>query len=514
MKTVLLLLALSCAVPGFESAVLRITGAGSVEELDESTMERFRALSLHPLDLNSAGRSRLLASGLFNAFQVASFLDYRQRAGDVLSFTELSLVDGFPADFTDALRLFVRLESRDAPGKRRGDRLKADLMIRGSMKEQDGGSFAYGGKARLSYADRVELNWASRTTYSDGELGIGTVSAAYYGRRALGKVVLGHFGARFGQGLTQWSGFSMQPYGSVSALRRSGTGFASTASFSPELCGIAADFDLGRWNIGAAYSIIGKLPIANASYTGKTFTAGITASGRAAGAYWQLGIPSMSIYGELAWNDGLQALAGLMWVPAYGCKTAAVVRYTGGVPELIAGAGLKGFDAVAAISTKQFRAMAKYAPELTAGPLTITPALRLAARRTDSWRLEGRGELQLDLSGWMLRSRLDVVHSTGLAWLVNAEAGRSEGPLKAWFRWTLFKIENWPDRIYVYERDAPGSFNVPAYYGKGFALSATASWKPSRHHGFHCRVSYTSYPWNTIEKPSKLEVKLQYQLSL
>ena len=498
----------------FETAVMRITGAAAVEELDESVMERFRALAVRPVDLNGAGRSRLLATGLFTQFQVASLLDYMEMTGDVLSFTELALVDGFPADFVEALRLFVTLESRDAPGRRHGNKVHGNLMLRGAVREQEGLAGTYGIKAKVEYADRFELNWGSRTTYADGTFGVGTVSAAYYGRRKLGKVVLGHFGARFGQGLTQWSGFSLQPYGSVSSLRRSGTGFAATSSFSPELCGIAADFDLGRWNLGAAYSVTGKLPIANVNYIGKTFTAGLVATSKAAGAHWQVGIPNASIYGEVAWNDGLQGVAGVMWVPAYGSKIGAVGRYVGGAPELIAGASLKGFDAVAAISSKQMRATAKYAPSFTMGPVSFTPALRLAARKTEAWRLEGRGELQLDLAGWMLRSRLDVVHSTATAWLVNAEAARTEGAFKSYLRWTLFKIENWPDRIYVYERDAPGSFNVPAYYGKGFALALAGSWKPSGHHTIYYRVSYVAYPWNTTEKPSKLEVKLQYNLSL
>ena len=514
MKTLLLFLAFFCAVPDFESAVLRLSGASSVEDLDESILERYRALALRPLNLNTAGCSRLLASGMFTPYQVASLMDYRQRTGDVLSFTELALVDGFPSDFVEALKHFVTLESQSPPGQRPRNRFGADVMIRGAVKEQDGPAFSYGSKVKLTYGDRAELNWGSRTTYSDGHFGIGTISAAYYGKGALGKVVLGHFGARFGQGLTQWSGFSLQPYGSVASLRRSGTGFAATSSFIPELCGVAADFDLGRWNLGAAYSVTGMLPIVSASYIGRTFTAGLTATGKAVGAHWQVGIPNASVYGEVAWSSGPQAVAGVMWVPSYGSKIGAVARYVDGVPEFIAGAGLKGFDAVAAISPKQFRAMAKYAPELHAGPFTVTPSLRLAARHTGSWRLEGRGEAGLALGGWQLRSRLDLVYGSALAWLVNAEAGHTSHPLKAYLRWTLFKIENWSDRIYVYERDAPGSFNVPAYYGKGYALSAVTSWKPSRKHSFNCRISYVAYPWTTEEKPSKLEVKLQYQLSL
>lgn len=514
MKSLFLLLALIATVPDFQTAVLRITGAGSAEDLDESTLERFRALSQHPLELNGASRSRLLASGLLTAFQAASLLEYRQSTGDILSFTELSLVDGFPPDFVDALRLFARLESSSPPGKRPSRKLHANLMLRAAAREQDGLSSAYGGKLKATLGQTYELNWAGRTAYSGGQVFPGTVSAAAYGRKNLGKIVLGHFNARFGQGLAQWSGFSLQPYGSVNSLRRSGTGISATGSFSPEHCGVAADFDLGRWNVAAAWSVPDKLPMAHVCYVSKTVTAGATVTGKALGVDWRIGVPNVSIYGELAWKSGLQAIAGAMWVPSYGKKVAAVCRYIDGVPEVIAGAGSYTFDAVAALSSGQFRAIVKYAPAIDSGPLKITPALRLAARHKDEWRLESRGELQFDYAGWMLRSRIDLVHCNEYSWLVNAEAARTAGPVIAYVRWTLFRVDNWDDRIYVYERDIPGSFNVPAYYGKGWSISLTGSWKPSPRHAFHYRLCYLSYPWTTTPKPSKLEVKLQYQLSL
>lgn len=510
----ILLLSLLSFFPDFDAAVLQITGAGSVEELDETTLERFRTLSLHPVELNSAGRSRLRSCGLFSDFQVASLLDYRSRTGDILSFVELSLVDGFPPGFVEALKHFVRLESSGPPGRRHDRRLHADLMLRGAMRASDDTVHAEGGKLKLALGEVAELNWSTRTTYSDGVLRPGTISAAVYGHKYLGKIVMGHFNARFGQGLAQWSGFSLQPYGSVSSLRRSGTGFSATGSFSPELCGIAADWDLGRWNVGAAYSFVGKLPVANISYVGQRFTAGATATSRAVSIDWRVGIPDASIYGEVAWNGALQAVAGVMWVPSYGNKIAALGRYVEGVPELIAGAGTRSLDAVAAISSRQFRSMARWSPALSLGPLAFTPSLRLAARCSESWRLEGRGELGLTWNGWLLHSRLDIVHSNGTSWLINAEAGRTEGKLKAYFRWTLFRVEDWANRIYVYERDAPGSFNVPAYYGKGWSLSLAGSWRPSRRHAFYFRASYIAYPWMDAPKPSRTEVKLQYQLCL
>ena len=65
-------------------AVLRITGASSEEDLDEQEVERYLRFLSHPLEINSASRSRLLSSGLLTRYQVASLEEYRSVYGDVL----------------------------------------------------------------------------------------------------------------------------------------------------------------------------------------------------------------------------------------------------------------------------------------------------------------------------------------------------------------------------------------------------------------------------------------------
>ncbi|MBQ6821825.1 MAG: hypothetical protein IJP39_05380, partial [Bacteroidales bacterium] len=107
MKLMMLVLLALC--PGFEGAVLFLTGASCIEDLDESTLERFRALEQRPLDLNAAGSRRLVASGLVSAFQAASLIEYRLESGEILSYTELGLVDGFTPAYAEALRPFTVL---------------------------------------------------------------------------------------------------------------------------------------------------------------------------------------------------------------------------------------------------------------------------------------------------------------------------------------------------------------------------------------------------------------------
>ena len=76
-----------------------------------------------------------------------------------------------------------------------------------------------------------------------------------------------------------------------------------------------------------------------------------------------------------------------------------------------------------------------------------------------------------------------------------------KGEAALWVRATVFGIDSWADRIYVYERDVPGSFSVPAYYGRGYALSLYAGWKELK-----LRLSTTRYPGS--DKSPSWEVKL------
>ena len=77
----------------------------------------------------------------------------------------------------------------------------------------------------------------------------------------------------------------------------------------------------------------------------------------------------------------------------------------------------------------------------------------------------------------------------------------------------IFLIDDWDDRIYVYERDAPGSFNSPAMYGRGLWTSAAAALKISRRIRLYMRAAFTAYPLMEEEKkkPGKAELKLQIQ---
>ena len=101
----------------------------------------------------------------------------------------------------------------------------------------------------------------------------------------------------------------------------------------------------------------------------------------------------------------------------------------------------------------------------------------------------------------------------GLLYVEEAYYGRIGA---VFLRGTAFIADNWDDRIYCYERDAPGSFNVPAYYGRGYALSFVARMKwRFRRSAFksYLRAGWSSTPWSDPGmknfRQSKAEVRVQ-----
>ena len=198
-------------------AALYLTGADSAEELDESLLEELEGYRHRPLPINRASRSRMLESGLLSGYQVASLEDYRSTSGDILSFPELELVDGFGKEAVMVLKPFLSLESARAPGEAVRDSLnfKHSAVFRVTMKD-------VGVKYRLS-AGRLEAAGAWR-----GE------SGTFYGRwnTRRGKVLTGDYNIRYGQGLAFWSAFQLSGLATPEAFQKRANGITPSWSFS------------------------------------------------------------------------------------------------------------------------------------------------------------------------------------------------------------------------------------------------------------------------------------------
>lgn len=538
----LLLTILLLVVPNAEG-ILFLTGVSTMEDLDESTVERFESLRTHPLPLNSCGRSRLLSSGLLSRYQIASLLDYRSRCGDILSFTELAAVDGFGPDYATALKEFISLEpSHSKAGK---DRLRQTLMLRTYAKFPEGEDVGLcaGVKYRAEYAGLIELDISDRTTYSSPKPSWGTASLSLYGRRYPGKVIAGDYNARFGQGLLVWTGTTMSGVSSARALSRNGSGISPSRSFSPTLHGVAADYCAGRWMVSAGFDRR-MMGLANVSYTGRTWQAGLTGitsrERSALSADCRIGFAGGAVFGEVALeNRAVAGVAGAFWIPVYGSMLSALVRaYPPAFPGTTAGAirssskvsdeyglslaaqnpwGLVTLDASVhpEKSTQYYKVLTQVKKNYMLGSFEMTSSLRASERcsvpsggKSLQWRGDFRTDVGLKAGGWNCALRFNAVHSKDWGLLAYGEAGWKgaigEMPLElsTYARSEWFRADNWDDRIYVYERDAPGSFNVPAYYGRGWNHSLFLGMK------YRCHSLYLRASWRGRE------LRLQYQLAL
>ena len=654
----------------FEDAVLLLCGAGTLEELSEDEWERYRHLADHPLDLNACTRSAMLSSGLFSPFQAASLLDRRMRDGDILSYTELGYTDGFTPELARALSHFVVLRSRNPPGKPSVPQLHASLLLRTSCSGSSSvpaaraalqtaaahstsganstasgknpsaatssfasgkndpfsGSAAFGIKTAISLEGRLDAFWSARKSYSDRTFGPGTISLAIYGKSIPGRILLGDYSARFGQGLLLWSGFSIAGFSSVQSFRRNASGLSASSSFTRTLHGIGLDLTLGRSTISAVWSTPvqstnPRLLALNYNHIFRTSSTGATLladPGRlyAASIDFRAGLPRLSLSGEFAFEllpasasaalapapasvaasaavpslaapavaasatasaalvtapvsaasatpqpDSPAAIfvpAGLLsavWTPSYGNRLAVLARYYPQNWSQLAASPPSAFstakdefgsaflfqsarytlslDLARRLSEAnwQYRLLASAnlpfrlgLPGRTQrkvnsstgidGTISVRSLSRFRPSQSLPFRQDLRCDLKLELNRLKLNTRCNLLWCRNFAMLGYIEPGFSDQSFSLWFRLTGYSVPSWDDRISTWERDIPGSFTVPARYGKGLALSCTSSLTIQRkrlRHRLNARLSYDVYSRKeTLSR--KPELKLQYRM--
>ncbi len=568
--TLTLLSTLLSPAPDFESAVLLLSGASSMEELDEAEVARYERLSRSPLPLNSASAARMRSSGLLSSYQIAVILDARERGGPILSISELALLDGFSEPLARALSLFVSLDASSLNiGKQP---VQQNLTLGETFKFSSGESSS---NLRFKYLCSQSGRWEAGVRNSSAGL-------AYYGRRHLSKLVLGDFNARFGQGLAMWSGFSLS--GLSANLSRNPTGVSASHSYSSSsaLRGVASEWSLGKRN---RLSVIGfvkdseVVPAANFSHLGLRGEWGITALGTGLlSTDLRLSPGKFDLFCEVAYDfksldsgvstrassleavssnsarlsalDGLAALAGIVWNPRYATKLSLAGRY---YPSTFAGtysgsvrsstkvsdeAGITlAFQSSAltlvaemvkrsAAGYSQCRALALYSPSLE-GPWACSLRLseRVRSDKSPAFRTDLRADTAYKIGDFSAALRANALFYKDLAWLGYSELSY-RGPdarlkCSAFARFTVFNVKNWDDRIYAYEHDALGYFTVPAYYGRGYALSFYTSLKfrpflsgaASSAAGESLSASQEARPSRTISAISRYFSRGSYSLS-
>ena len=500
-------------------AALYLTGADSPEELDDRLLEELEALQGRPLDINRASRARLLESIVLTPYQVAALEEYRSISGDVLSFAELELVDGFGKETVAALRPFLSLDSGRAPGEAVRDSVifRHSAVVRLTRKD-------VGGKYRLT-AGRFEGAGAWR-----GESG--TFYALWRTRH--GKIQVGDYNVRYGQGLAFWSAFQLSGLSTLDAFSKRGNGIAPSWSFSGAgtLRGAAWDGTYGPVQ-AALFCALDGTTGAHAGWLGRYGQAGLTTTKERLSLEGKYGFRGVDFFGEAAWKYGksVSGLGGILFSLGDRFRGAIQLR---GIPSAYSGRKNGEYAAAAGLGYRSDNRSKTLSLTVDAALLPIpqkdpgrmqvksvgtlswtfaekwlwSPRINVRWRNYEAARTDIRSDLSWTSGPWTVKNRINTLVSGGWGWLTYLEGGWKPPGGSAWLRAVLFHTPSWQTRIYCYEHDAPGNFTVPALYGRGFSISASGGWKKRWKHLNLKLYLRGSYLYET-DKPGQAGLKLQ-----
>lgn len=506
-------------------AAMLLGGAAAEEEIDQSLVDMLEARKGRPVRINA---NSLRGSAILSDYQVAVIRDYRATAGDILSWEELSLLEGFTKADVEVLKPFLSLASSQLPGASDTLKIKAQALVRATLTSA-------GGKVKIS-----GRNWRAGGAVRCAD-GFKKWDGTFYGEASPGnhRIVAGDYKIRFAEGLALWTGFSMDNLSTVDAFIKRAQGISPVWSFSSSSVqrGLAYEYNATRLR-ASAFASFDKTFGARAEYLGRHFQAGLTAGTSASAklmvsADAKLNLKGTLISGEVAYRNG--GFAGIMALKGslgeyfrLGLQGRMIpVKYSGKKNGEYAGAAGLEFNNRKVLASLTTDAALLPIPYTDPGRFQLRMYGRALWQINDIWSLEGRvteryrnyerprTALRLHLSHiqgrWNANLRGEAVWCEKTGFLTYVEGGYKGEWLTAWLRVTGFLADKWNDRIYVYERDAPGSFSVPAYYGKGLSLSAVGNMKYRFKYftlKFYARGAYT------IKSGSKPAPAINLQLML
>ena len=546
--------------------------SGGVEGLGEDDFLELSSLLAAPLEVNRAGAAALASAGIFSEYQIASLLDYRSIHGDILSATELSLIDGFNPYFVSRL---VPLLSFERSESAQPSRVRTNLTGRFWNRDSE---TAWGLRGKVSFEGSFEVGFAARSTYSDAvKLPPSSYSLYIISRRGRSRFALGDINLRFGQGLVLWNGLSFTGVSTPLSMIKRASGLGGSASYTGtshrglaweyrthslvatsfiSFPGLRNWFEGGRFNpsmmIGTNLTLLlgnGQLGVTAYAGSNAVHNTSFCLEQAAVSIDGRFCICGIDYFFEAAYEPALKAHGGGRAPAGFGGTGGAAFplgrarlgvsarylsrRYRGGFAAPVrawsaasdeAGAALAlglgelsaSIDAACKSSSRHQQLKIKISDVIKLGSWTLKPYAQARFRNYGSDK--SRSELRLDAgltSGeWTFNARADVVKCIDEGLLSYLEAGFKPREDKAfWLRGTVFRADNWYDRLYCYQRDAPGNFTVPFYYGRGYALSAYAALKwtiPRRGRiGAYLRAAYDGFfPDSKRKKPGSVELRL------
>lgn len=479
----------------------QICGASSAEELSPEVADAFSRLLSHPLRINGASVFELASSLLFSDYQASSIEDYISRNGDILSLAELAAVDGIGTRYALLLEPFVSFDPR---GRKDG---RPKGSGRAALKVKNG---------TVTGTLKGEASWkglGASAAYKAGTLR--SVNLSYEGRRVPWKIVVGDFNARYGQGLLCWSGFRMTSLATPSAFSLNGSGISPSHSVSmgSSLRGAAGEWRGGRYALSCFATLDGRqlLSLRRMGLKSSLGASLMHAKGHplSLSADWRATLGRFTLFGEIASIEGTTALrSGAYYNIAYLRRAAILLELRPESATAALGYEQNGFSVTSRLvhtpGSNSLKSIMLYTKKCSLREgITLTPTIRVASSLTaKSRRSELRTAADLSYDALFARLRLDLVHSEGSGVLFLGEVGYREGKRAAYLRGTLFRSEKWAQRVYVYERDSPGNFNMAVYYGRGCAMSLYC-----RYRAFSFRLSATVY--HDFAKPSRYEAGIQ-----
>jgi len=320
-----------------------------------------------------------------------------------------------------------------------------------------------------------------------------------------GRILLGDFNARYGQGLALWTSLRIGGLQTPEAFMLRGSGIAPSWSATGDgtLRGIVLDWTPGALQCTAFAALGGNYGL-RGGYLWRNGELGCTAF--RGPDDWRLSLEGRWHYRRTTWfseaswrkRDGEKGMgAGLA-----GCRTgvgershlvflgrALPSRFSGkknGEYACAAGyarpnASLTVETALLPIPGQESRRWQIKSYALWDCPFDGGWTLRLRAyerwRSYERNRLDLRGDLSWEKGPWTLNGRINALFCQKSGRLGFLEGGYKDEIWTLWLRTVLFHIDAWDDRIYVYEHDAPGNFTVPACHGRGGTASVYGAWK-------------------------------------
>ena len=599
-----------------------VVGAVSVEDVTEDMFHHYGWYLRHPLKLNYAGRRALEESRLFNEFQIASFLEYRDSNGDIYSLLELASIYGFTQEIVTKLAPFISVESHavgavpSRPPLEFNHELETKVGTRINFPSPKGNnpdnSLEYGIKYHMDMSARGGLFLNFRKTISQKKYDFPGFTFYYKGARSIGNLILGNFSARFGQGLALWSGFTMSGVTRASNLQKKGSVIAPSFTTSNEsaLHGLAASFYAGDFTISTFAAVddysslfkqkgsislipgfmlawshpFGTLSLgtflqtsdlrhpvkSHPSQVSKVRDSDFHMSRFQGNGIqdWKVSmafsghIKGTVVYAETALNilnlPGYSVAAGTNFRIGEGVEMSCQLRSRNASfskvdehafviisdvsrgPWITPAAGgmyamasrkhqlsvFSDFGLSDVSKTIQFRLSPDYRLLINSfWYLSSRLTLRLKCQPHDGakrgmdivYRIGARAETGFSDGQWLFKTRLEIVqgHDFGAAGF--CEGGYKRGMVSTYLRICGFGVKNWDDRIYVYDRDAPGSFSNQIAYGRGAWLTSYTAldfypFRGKLYFKLSVRLSRKWHP-QPGDSPGFFRAKIQYNMT-